>query len=117
MISSMTGYAARSREIVSGEADRTSVSIEVKSVNSRFLDISFRMPDDLRGLEPLLRERISSKVQRGKLECRIAVGSVATRTANLALNDSLLDALLQASRQVQATLPGAAPMSVAEVLH
>jgi uncharacterized protein (TIGR00255 family) len=93
------------------------LSIELKSVNSRFLDLAFRMPEELRALEPVLRERISARVQRGKLECRMTLASVPGRAPKLALNPALLDALADASRRVQAAVPGSTPLSVGEVLH
>ena len=63
MIRSMTGYAARTGEVGEGSG-RVSLSVELKSVNSRFLDLAFRLPDELRSLEPALPERIAAKAQR-----------------------------------------------------
>ena len=117
MISSMTGYAARAREISRGEADRASLSIELKSVNSRFLDLAFRLPEELRALEPLLRERITARAQRGKLECRVALAPAAGRAPKIALNELLLSALSDASRAVQSAVPGSTPLGVGEILH
>ncbi|NBS66084.1 MAG: hypothetical protein EBT33_17385, partial [Betaproteobacteria bacterium] len=70
----MTGFATALRE---GEAG--SVSVEIRSVNARFLDLSFRAPDDLRAAEAALREQISAVVQRGKVECRISFRSATGR--------------------------------------
>ena len=50
------------------------VTAEVRSVNGRFLDLSLKLPDDLRGLEPALRERVAAAVKRGKVELRLAMG-------------------------------------------
>ncbi len=61
-ISSMTGFGVCTRESTAG-----TVTVELRSVNSRFLDLQFRMNDDLRTLEPLLRESIIARVQRGKV--------------------------------------------------
>lgn len=112
MISSMTGYASRTLEIA-----RASVSIEIKSVNSRFLDLVFRLPDDLRSLEPVLRERIAARAQRGKLECRMSIAPAAAAVPRLALNEPLLGALADASRRIQASIPGAQALRVGEVLN
>src|SRR3954468_6603895 len=117
MISSMTGYAARTQEIKSGAVSHASLSVELKSVNSRFLDLVFRLPEELRSLEPALRERIASRVQRGKVECRMALAAAAGNVPSLTLNAPLLAALAEASRKVQASLPQASPLSVGEVLH
>ena len=111
MISSMTGYASRI-----GEFARASLSIELKSVNSRYLDLTFRLHEDLRALEPALRERIATRVQRGKVECRISVTPAAAATPRLALNEPLLGALADASRRIQAAIAGAQPLRVGEVL-
>ena len=108
----MTGYAARNAEL-----GRAAFSIELKSVNSRFLDLAFRLPEELRSLEPLLRERIATRVQRGKVECRMTLAAVPGAAPRLAVNEGLLAALGEASRAVQAAIPDARPMSVAELLH
>jgi uncharacterized protein (TIGR00255 family) len=112
MISSMTGYASRTGEVL-----RASLSLEIKSVNSRFLDLVFRLPDDLRALEPLLRERIAARAQRGKIECRMSVAPAGTATPRIELNAPLLGALADASRRIQAAIPGAQPLRVGDVLH
>ena len=90
MISSMTGYAARTQEMKSGGVARASLSVEIKSVNSRFLDLVFRLPEELRSLEPALRERIAARVQRGKVECRMAIAPAPGIAPALALNAPLL---------------------------
>jgi len=112
MISSMTGYASRTAEVF-----RASLSIELKSVNSRFLDLTFRLPDDLRSLEPLLRERIAARAQRGKIECRMSLVPAAGVAARLQLNEQLLSALADASRHIQSSIQGAQALRVGEVLN
>lgn len=108
----MTGYAALSREIPG-----RSLSIEIKSVNGRFLDLQLRLPDDLRQLEPLLRERIGQSVQRGKVECRMAVTSSASSITPLHLNQPLLEQLQQLQQQIVQQLPQARTLSVADLLR
>src|SRR5712692_8703087 len=97
MICSMTGYAAATREL-----PIASLAAELKSVNGRFLDIQFRLPDELRAAEPALRELIQTHVGRGKLECRVAVTPPTRAAPQLAVNESLLAALAEASRRVRA---------------
>src|SRR6185436_20795575 len=65
MIQSMTGYAA-----ASAESPRGRLGLELRSVNARFLDLQFRVAEELRALEPLLRETITARVSRGKVDCR-----------------------------------------------
>lgn len=108
----MTGYAAVTLESPSG-----TVTLELRSVNSRFLDLQFRMQDDLRSVEPLLREAIMARVQRGKVECRLNFGRKVADGANQALNTALLESLQGLQQQVQQHFPNAAPLSVSEVLR
>ena len=115
MIHSMTGYAAASRDLGSAV-----LNFEIKSVNSRYLDIGFRIGEDLRFLEMALRERISERVGRGKIEVRgylqsqTGQGGGARRQTPDA---SMLDELGRLQDEVRQTLPQAAPLSVAEVLR
>lgn len=111
MILSMTGYANTSAEFSSG-----SLSVELRAVNHRYLDLQLRMPEELRAYEGALRETISAQLQRGKVECRI--NYAARNTASAAqLNPALLAQLAAWSQQVQNVLPHAASLSVADVLH
>jgi uncharacterized protein (TIGR00255 family) len=111
MILSMTGYAAASAELDSG-----SLSLELRAVNHRYLDIQLRMPDELRCFESTLREAITAQLQRGKAECRI---NFATRSSQsgAALNPGLLQQLSAWNREIQTALPDARSLSVADVLR
>ena len=112
MISSMTGYAVKTRDF-----ERGSLQIELKSVNSRYLDFHFRISDDLRALEMPLRELLAARLSRGKVECRLAFNASATRAEQLQINEELLGALGELSARVRGALPEAAPLSVHEVLR
>ncbi len=111
-ISSMTGYA-----VVKRESDAGTLTIELKSVNSRFLDLQFRINDELRSLEPMLREAIMARAARGKVECRLSFGRKEQSASSLAVNDALLAALNTAQHNVLATFSNARPMSVNELLR
>ncbi len=111
-ISSMTGYA-----VVKRESDAGTLTIELKSVNSRFLDLQFRINDELRSLEPMLREAIMARAARGKVECRLSFGRKEQSESSLAVNDALLAALNTAQLNVLATFSNARPMSVNELLR
>ena len=65
----MTGYAVATSEGAAG-----TLTIEIKSVNSRFLDLQFRINDELRALEPDLRAAIMAAITRGKVEARLSFG-------------------------------------------
>ena len=66
MIHSMTGYAVAQAAVGSA-----TLGLELRSVNSRYLDVQFRIAEELRALEPALRELLSSKLRRGKIDCRV----------------------------------------------
>ena len=108
----MTGFAVATRE-----SDAGSISVEIRSVNARFLDLSFRAPDDLRAAEFSLRELLSAAVQRGKVECRISVRSAAPRNGSQTIQIDALERLAALSDQVRARIPDASAPSVAEVLR
>jgi uncharacterized protein (TIGR00255 family) len=108
----MTGYA-----IIKRESDAGTLTIELKSVNSRFLDLQFRINDELRSLEPLLREAIMARAARGKIECRLSFGRKEQSESSLAVNEALLAALNTAQHNVLATFSEARPMSVNELLR
>ena len=113
MIQSMTGYASLLRETAQG-----SLFLELKSVNNRFLDLQFRVVEELRSLEPNLRELIAAKIGRGKLDCRISfTPAPAAAGKQLSLNADLLERLAGLEREVRALMPEARPLGAGEVLR
>ena len=112
MIHSMTGFAVQSRDL-----GPVSLNLELRSVNSRFLDLFFRIGDELRQAEPALRELITGRLTRGKVECRLSLQTTGGATRSLALNSALLEQISEAEAAVRAKLPEAARLSVAEVLR
>lgn len=109
----MTGFAAAQIEFEGGR-----LSIDLRSVNSRFLDLSFRLPDELRQFEPMLREKIAKVVSRGKLECRLGLHLRSDELGSTPPpNEAALSRLKLWQSQVLATLPDAQPLTVAEVLR
>ena len=111
MIHSMTGYA-----VASADSPRGALALELRSVNSRYLDIQLRVAEELRSAEPLLRERIVARLARGKVDCRLAF-SDAGRRAPHALDANALARLKELERDVAKTFPGAAPLGIADVLR
>jgi uncharacterized protein (TIGR00255 family) len=108
----MTGFAVQSQDLPSG-----TLSVELRAVNSRFLDLVFRMGEDFRALEPTFRERIGEAVRRGKLECRVNyVAAVQARLPD-AINMALLQQLTGLGEQIRRVASDAKPMSVAEILR
>ncbi|MDO8208556.1 MAG: YicC/YloC family endoribonuclease [Gallionella sp.] len=111
MILSMTGYANTSADFAAG-----SLSLELRAVNHRYLDIQLRMPEELRVFEGALRELISSALQRGKVECRINYASRDAQSGTT-LNRDLLQQLSVWNKEVQAAMPDARTLSVNDVLR
>src|SRR5580704_16596564 len=108
----MTGYAVITRETTGG-----TLTIEVKSVNSRFLDLQFRINDDLRALEPVLREAIMARVTRCKVECRLSFGRKTGSGSSPALNSALLDTLANLQVDLRKKFADAPAMTVNELLR
>ena len=111
MILSMTGYANTGADFSGG-----SLTLELRSVNHRYLDIQLRIPEELRNLENALREMISATLQRGKVECRIGY-SAREAQGGTVLNRDLLQQLSTWNREVQSAIPDAASLAVADVLR
>ena len=128
---SMTGFASASAGGVpahetAGAADHltaraagatnTSVSIELRSVNGRFLDLGFRLPDEFRALEPALRELLSAAFKRGKIELRLNTRTESETHWPQPQPDQL-NRLVRLESTVQGWLPKAQALSVHEVLQ
>ena len=120
---SMTGFgnasaAAASAASSEGTAatDSAAVTVELRSVNSRFLDISFRMPDELRQHEGALRDLITAGCRRGKVDVRVSAAKTSGDDWPQPTADQL-DRLSRLEATVAAQLPKAQPLSVNEVLH
>lgn len=112
MIYSMTGYA-----IASVELPLLALNLELRSVNHRYLDIQFRIPDELRTLEAAMREKASARINRGKIEVRVALARSQAAQTSLQLDAGLLDQLRQANEAVRTVMPESAPLSVNEALR
>jgi uncharacterized protein (TIGR00255 family) len=113
---SMTGYASTAIALAGSTLGEIQLSIEIRSVNSRFLDISFRLPDELRQNEPALRTLLTAHIKRGKIEVRAALES---DSQNLPAKPSLaiLEQLQTIEKDIQGTLKDARSLSVADVLR
>ncbi|MFY9260030.1 MAG: YicC/YloC family endoribonuclease [Gallionella sp.] len=111
MILSMTGYANADMDTPNG-----ALTLELRAVNHRYLDIQLRMPDELRSVEGALREALVAQLQRGKVECRINYAARTTQ-GNAVLNQDMLVQLSCWSNAVLAILPDARPLNVLDVLR
>ena len=117
---SMTGYASVQHSLHPVDADSSlpvaRLGLEIRSVNSRFLDLSFRLPEELRQLEPGLRELITKQIRRGKVEVRASLDAGDSSSAN-APSPQTLQRIAALQDKVQDWLPGARALSVADVLR
>ncbi len=127
---SMTGYASAQTQATptpdlsaaatgvapASQQASARLGLEIRSVNSRFLDIAFRLPDDLRQHEPALRELVQSHCKRGKLELRVNLES-NVNGALVEPSPRLLQKLAMLENKVQGWLPAASALSVAEVMR
>lgn len=112
MIHSMTGFANGSAECGSKR-----LYMELRAVNHRYLDIQFKMPEELRHLEGSLRETISAAVARGKLECRLQLQNTGRRTAQtLEVDKKLVAQLADLNQKIRKQHPGIAKLGVADIL-
>jgi uncharacterized protein (TIGR00255 family) len=116
---SMTGFASASAgPLHEGETAPIAplVTVELRSVNSRFLDIAFRLPDELRQIEPGLRELLGAGMRRGKVEVRVALARSADDTLPHPSADQLMR-LAHIESTITGWLPKATPLSVNEVMQ
>ncbi len=112
MIHSMTAFARQSRDKPWGQ-----LSWELRTVNHRYLDVSLRVPDELRVQETQLRELVGAYVKRGKVDCRLRFQPAAGATAQIHLNRELIARLSEAIGAVTAQVPSTAPVSALEILR
>lgn len=117
---SMTGYASVQHAPASAEnnasAQNVRLGLEIRAVNSRFLDLTFRLPDELRSQEPALRALLSNRLKRGKVEVRAAIDVDASASLPQP-TPALLQRMQSVQDMVQAWLPDARGLSVSDALR
>jgi uncharacterized protein (TIGR00255 family) len=111
MVQSMTAFARSHQEV-----DGLVLAWELRSVNHRFLEAQFRMPEALRGLEPSLRELLRKHVNRGKVDCTLRADP-AGGPANLALNRPLLRQVLAVLDEIEREAPAVGAPSAMDLLR
>ena len=112
MIYSMTGFASATRELPAAV-----LNVELRSVNHRYLDLQFRLPDELRALEPGLRELITGKLNRGKIECRIGFNALSAAQKPVELNNEVLNQLKALSEKLRLAWPDIKELTAADILR
>ena len=108
----MTGFATAARDL-----GVLHLNLELRAVNHRYLDLQFRLPDELRFAESALREPLAGRVHRGKVECRVQVVRNEAAAVAGSINQDVLDKLLAAQGAILRVAPDARTLSVNEVLR
>ncbi|MDH4188856.1 MAG: YicC family protein [Betaproteobacteria bacterium] len=108
----MTGYAVALAETAAGR-----IGFEIRTVNARFLDMQFRVSEELRAYEPMLRESIAARLGRGKVDCRVSLSAGDVSAASARLDPAVLGQLARLSGEVKSAFPDAPALRVADVLR
>ncbi len=111
-VSSMTGYANVQHITRTG-----TLTLEIRSVNSRFLDLHFRMPDEFRVCETLIREKLTARLSRGKIECRLSWGKTGSTQHIPVVDLERVRQLSTLESTIRAVLPQAHGFRIQDVLN
>ncbi len=112
MIQSMTAFARVQREIDAGH-----LCWEIRSVNHRYLDVSFRLPESFRFLEPQLRSALRNKINRGKIECQLKYQDTSANNQSMLINKGMVNALMHLSSQLASEYQLANDFSVSHMMQ
>jgi len=112
MIKSMTAFAREESRSEIGE-----LTWEIRSVNHRYLEIFVRLPEELRALEPVVREKVGKALSRGKVECGLRYKNTGVAPSSVNVNEALVSELVEASRKVGHLLHSEARLSISEVMR
>jgi len=112
MIYSMTGFAVAQRDTAAG-----TLMVEMRSVNHRYLELHLRLDDALRVFEPQVREAISCRLGRGKVEFRASLVAPSGEPARAELSTNALEQLAELSAAVQQRFPQSLPLTAADILR
>jgi uncharacterized protein (TIGR00255 family) len=108
----MTAFARQQ-----GHGDWGELTWEVRSVNHRYLEATVRLPEDLRGIEPSVRERVNARLGRGKIECNLRYRAAAGATGELQVNEKLVDQILCAAEKMAHRLHSSHHPSIMDILR
>lgn len=112
MIHSMTAFARAQRQLDAGH-----LCWEIRSVNHRYLDLSFRLPESLRFIEPMLRSALRDRINRGKLECQLKYQDTSSDNQSMLINIGMVNALIDISDKLSASHQLANDMTVSQILN
>ena len=111
MIQSMTAFARQEAKSLSG-----SITWEIRSVNHRYLELQFKLPEAMRQIEPKLRDILRKNLARGKVECSLRLQTDSNANHSLSINENLAKELINAGLALQSRIDNAAPLDVLDVL-
>ncbi len=112
MVASMTAFGR-----AEDQGDWGRAVWEIRSVNHRYLEVSMRLPEDLRVLETAVRERINARLGRGKIDCYLRFETEEAADSELCINEALADKLIQACATINGKLPAREPVTAIDVLR
>lgn len=112
MIFSMTGFAAQEHQ-----TETVTLMLELRAVNSRYLDLHFKLDDAFKAFELPIRERISKHISRGKVECKLSLVQRTKSQQTLLLDTDVLKQLAHLQQDAMAIFPHSATLSMAEILR
>lgn len=108
---SMTGFGTSQADCAAGK-----VVLEIRSVNSRFFELNFRMPDEMRWVEPMFRESIQTRVLRGKVDLRLSLSRTEASLSKTQINPAGLASALRLAHEIRLDHPEIAPFSVNDLI-
>ena len=111
MVRSMTAFARQSAENEFG-----TLTWELKSVNHRFSEVSLRLPEEIRPLEPKIRDQIAAVVNRGKIDANLRYQPPGMQQTGIQVDEALVNALAQANAQLSGLMPNVNPLNVIDIL-
>jgi len=112
MIRSMTAFARQQ-----GHGDYGELTWEVRSVNHRFLETTVRLPEELRGIEPAVRDRVTARLGRGKVECNLRLKAAGAGSVELQVNERMVEQILAAADKMAHRLHSSHQLSIMDVLR
>ncbi len=112
MLHSMTGFAREA-----AEAEIGALTWEIRAVNHRYLDVQFRLPEEMRAHEQAFRQAVAAKLSRGKIECSLNFRRTFDRQAELQINTELVELIGKRIKEMSAELPATGAVNPFDVLR
>jgi uncharacterized protein YicC (UPF0701 family) len=112
MLHSMTGFARES-----ADAEIGALTWEIRAVNHRYLDVQFRLPDEMRAHEQAFRQAVAAKMNRGKVECSLNFRRAFDRQAELQINTELVELIGKRIKEMSAALPATGAVNPFDVMR